>query len=403
MTPEKLPVYLDYNATTPVGKHVLEAMLPFFREEFGNPASRSHCYGWNAEAACEVARKQVADLIDATPREIIWTASATESNNLAIKGVCEMYRDKGRHIITCSTEHNAVLDPCAALARAGWEVTQIPVDETGRVSPADVEAAITDQTVLISIMAANNETGTIAPLAEIGRVAKAAGVLLHTDATQAVGKIPIDVESLGVDLLSLSAHKLYGPKGAGCLYIRRRSPRVRLAKQMHGGGHERNLRGGTLNVPGIVGLGAAAEIAHNELADDAKRLLALRDRLVNGICEQLPEVYLNGHPTERLCNTANLSFAYVEGEAMMMKLRGLALSSGSACMSESREPSHVLTAMGIESARANAAIRFSLGRPSTAEEVDFAIDAVVQAVRELREISPLYELAREASKSSQPE
>ena len=391
----KLPVYLDYNATTPVDKRVLEAMLPYFCEDFGNPSSRSHAFGWKAEAACEVARQQVAELIGATPREITWTAGATESNNLAIKGVCEMYRDKGRHIITCPTEHNAVLDPCGALANAGWEVTQIPVDKAGRVSPADIQAAITDQTVLISIMAANNETGTLAPLAEIGRIAKQAGVLLHTDATQAAGKIPIDVESLGVDLLSLSAHKLYGPKGTGCLYVRRRSPRVRLGKQMHGGSHEQGLRSGTLNVPGIVGLGAAAEIARNELTEDARRILSLRNRLAEGIREQLPDVNLNGHPTKRLCNTANLSFAYVEGEALIMKLSSLAVSSGSACMSESREPSHVLVAMQVPDTQANAAIRFSLGRPTTAEEIDFAIGAIVQAVRELRAISPLYELASE--------
>ena len=394
MTP-KLPVYLDYNATTPTDERVLTVMLPFFSEDFGNPSSRSHAFGWKAEAAVEVARQQVAELIGATPREIIWTSGATESNNLAIKGVCQMYRDRGRHVITCSTEHRAVLDPCAALAKAGCQVTYLPVDEAGRLDPAKVEAAITGQTVLISVMAANNETGTITPLAEIGRIAKQAGVLLHTDATQAAGKIPLDVESLGVDLLSLSGHKLYGPKGVGCLYVRRRSPRVRLASQIHGGQQERGLRSGTLNVPGIVGLGAAAEVASNELADDAERLLALRNRLEQSVGSQLPEVKLNGHPTERLCNTANLSFAYVEGEALMMKLSSLAVSSGSACMSESRDPSHVLTAMGVPEALANAAIRFSLGRFTTAEEIDFAIDAIVRAVRELRAISPLYELARE--------
>jgi len=394
MTP-KLPVYLDYNATTPTDERVLTVMLPFFSEDFGNPSSRSHAFGWKAEAAVEVARQQVAELIGATPREIIWTSGATESNNLAIKGVCQMYRDMGRHVITCSTEHRAVLDPCAALAKAGCQVTYLPVDEAGRLDPAKVEAAITGQTVLISVMAANNETGTITPPAEIGRIAKQAGVLLHTDATQAAGKIPLDVESLGVDLLSLSGHKLYGPKGVGCLYVRRRSPRVRLASQIHGGQQERGLRSGTLNVPGIVGLGAAAEVASNELADDAERLLALRNRLEQSVGSQLPEVKLNGHPTERLCNTANLSFAYVEGEALMMKLSSLAVSSGSACMSESRDPSHVLTAMGVPEALANAAIRFSLGRFTTAEEIDFAIDAIVRAVRELRAISPLYELARE--------
>jgi cysteine desulfurase len=391
----KLPIYLDYNATTPVDERVLEAMLPFFREDFGNPASRSHAFGWKAEAAVEVARQQLGELIGASGREIIWTSGATESNNLAIKGICEMYRDRGRHVITCRTEHRAVLDVCAAIQQAGWQVTYLPVDETGWLDAERVEAAITDQTVLISIMAANNETGTLSPLAEIGQIAKKRGVLLHTDATQAAGKIPLDVEAMGVDLLSLSAHKLYGPKGCGCLYVRRRCPRVRLAAQIHGGGHERGLRSGTLNVPGIVGLGAAAEIARDALAADAERLGALRDRLDAGIRSQLPDVRLNGHPIKRLCNTLNLSFAYVEGEALMMKLSSLAVSSGSACTSESREPSHVLKAMGVPDALANAAIRFSLGRPATREEIDFAIEATIRAVRELRAISPLYELARE--------
>jgi len=391
----RLPIYLDYNATTPVDGRVLEAMLPFFSEDFGNPASRSHAFGWKAEAAVEVARQQVAELIGASPREITWTSGATESNNLAIKGVCEMYRDRGRHVITCRTEHRAVLDVCAAIQQAGWQMTYLPVDETGSLDAEQVEAAITDQTVLISIMAANNETGTLSPLAEIGQIAKKRGVLLHTDATQAAGKIPLDVEAMGVDLLSLSAHKLYGPKGCGCLYVRRRCPRVRLTAQIHGGGHERGLRSGTLNVPGIVGLGAAAEIARDALAADAERLGNLRDRLDAGIRSQLPDVRLNGHPTKRLCNTLNLSFAYVEGEALMMKLSSLAVSSGSACTSESREPSHVLKAMGVPDALANAAIRFSLGRPTTREEIDFAIEATIRAVRELRAISPLYELARE--------
>ncbi len=391
----KLPIYLDYNATTPVDERVLEAMLPLFREDFGNPASRSHAFGWKAEAAIEVARQQVAELIGADPREIVWTSGATESNNLAIMGVCQMYREKGRHIITCRTEHRAVLDVCAAMEREGWRVTYLPVDETGWLDAERVEAAITDETVLISIMAANNETGTLSPLAQIGQIAKKRGVLFHTDATQAAGKIPLDVETMGVDLLSLSAHKLYGPKGCGCLYVRRRNPRVRLAPQIHGGGHERGLRSGTLNVPGIVGLGVAAEIAKQDLAADVERLATLRDRLDTGIRSQLPDVRFNGCPARRLCNTLNLSFAYVEGEALMMKLSSLAMSSGSACTSESREPSHVLKAMGVPDALANAALRFSLGRPTTPEEIDFAIEATVRAVRELRAISPLYELARE--------
>ena len=389
-----LPVYLDYNATTPVDPRALEAMMPFFSEDFGNPSSRSHQLGWKAEAAVEAAREQVAALIGADAREIVWTSCATESNNLAIKGACEMYRDKGRHIVTSKVEHRAVLDVCLAMERAGWRVTYLPVDETGRLTPQQVADAITDETVLISIMAANNETGTLFPLAEIGRIAKAGGVLLHTDATQAAGKIPLDVEALGVDLLSLSAHKLYGPKGSGCLYIRRRGPRVRLVRQIDGGGHERGLRAGTLNVPGIVALGAAAEIARAELPEEMARLTALRDRLDKGIRGRLSDVRLNGHAEERLCNTLNLSFAYVEGEALMMKLGSIAASTGSACRSESREPSHVLKAMNLSDELAGAAIRLSLGRFTTEEEVDFAADAVSSAVRELRAISPLYELAK---------
>lgn len=388
-----LPVYLDYNATTPVDPRVLDAMMPFFREQFGNPSSHSHALGWKAEAAVDDARGQVAEMLGADAREIVWTSCATESNNLAIKGVCEMYRDRGRHIITCKTEHRAVLDVCVAMEQAGWKVTYLPVDETGWLEPERVEEAITDETVLISIMAANNETGTLAPMARIGQIAKSRGVLLHTDATQAAGKIPLDVEQMGVDLLSLSAHKLYGPKGSGCLYVRRRGPRVRLSRQIDGGGHERGLRAGTLNVPGIVGLGAAARIVSEELTEEVARLTALRDRLDESIRGRLADVHLNGHPEKRLCNTLNLSFAYVEGEALMMKLGCIAASTGSACRSDSREPSHVLKALGKPDELANAAIRLSLGRFSTEEEVDFAAEAVVTAVRELRAISPLYELA----------
>jgi cysteine desulfurase len=392
--PAKLPIYLDYNATTPIDPRVLEAMMPYLTTEFGNAASKSHAYGWRAEAAVETAREQVATLIGGSASEIVWTSGATESDNLAIKGVAQMYRDKGNHIITCATEHKAVLDTCRRLAESGWEVTVLPVDRTGQVAPQAVAAAITDRTVLISIMAANNEIGTIHPVAEIGRIAKARGVLFHSDATQAVGKIPVDVEAWGIDLLSLSGHKIFAPKGVGCLYVRRRGPRVRLVAQMDGGGHERGLRSGTLNVPGIVGLGAAAEICRAEIPADTVRLTALRDRLHQAITVGLDDVHLNGHPTERLPNTLNLSLAYVEGEALMMKLSGLAVSSGSACTSESREPSHVLKAIGVGDELANASIRFSLGRPTTAEEIDSAAAQVGRAVRELRELSPLYELAR---------
>jgi len=389
-----MPIYLDYNATTPIDPRVLDAMMPFLTSAYGNPASKSHAFGWQAEAAVETAREQLADLIGASTREIVWTAGATESNNLALRGAAEMYRDRGQHIITCRTEHRAVLDPCQHLAEAGWLLTVLDVDPTGRLDPQQVADAITDQTVLVSVMAANNEVGTLHPIAEIGAVCKARGVLLHCDATQAVGKVPIDVQTMGIDLLSASGHKIYGPKGVGCLYVRRRDPRVRLCCQIHGGQHERGLRSGTLNVPGIVGFGQAAAICREEMPDEAVRLAKLRDRLHHGILDGLDDVYLNGHPTERLPNTLNLSFAYVEGEALMMRLRALAVSSGSACTSESREPSHVLTAMGVDETRINSSLRITLGRYTTAEEIDRAVDEIVRGVTQLRELSPLYELAR---------
>jgi len=401
--PLKLPIYLDYNATTPIDPRVLEAMMPCLTGDFGNAASKSHAFGWKAEAAVETAREQVAGLLGAAPREIVWTSGATESNNLAIRGAAEMYHQKGRHVITCLTEHRAVLDPCRHLEAGGWRVTFLGVDAFGRLDARQIDDAITDETVLVSIMAANNEIGTIHPVAEIGAVCKARGVLFHCDATQAVGKIPLDVEAMGIDLLSASAHKIYGPKGVGCLYVRRRGPRVRLTCQMHGGGHERGLRSGTLNVPGIVGFGAAAEMGRGEMTGDAERLAALRDRLHAGITDRLEDVPLNGHPTERLPNTLNLSFAYVEGEALMMKLRNLAVSSGSACTSESRDPSHVLTALNVPERLANSSLRFSLGRPTTAEEIDFALDEIERGVTELRELSPLYELARQANDPPGPE
>ncbi len=391
----KTPIYMDHNATTPLDARVLEAMMPYLAERFGNAASRSHSFGWAAEEAVEHARGQTSALIGAGAKEIVWTSGATESNNLAIKGVAELHADKGNHIITCKAEHKAVIDPCRWLEKRGSEITWLDPDEHGRVAPEQVADAITDRTVLITLMTANNEIGTLHPIAEIGRIAKERGVLFHTDATQAVGKIPLDVAALGVDLLSLSAHKLYGPKGVGALYVRGRGPRVRLACQMHGGGHERGFRSGTLNVPGIVGLGAACEIAAAEMSDEAARLSALRDRLQRRVMDGVDEVKLNGHPTERLPNTVNLSFGYVEGEGVMMRMKDVAVSSGSACTSASLEPSHVLQAIGVPPEFAHGSIRFSLGRTTTAEEVDYAADRVLTAVKELRELSPLYDMAKQ--------
>jgi len=395
----RLPIYLDNNATTPVDPRVLEAMLPYFTEHFGNAASRSHSYGWKAEEAVDTARRQIAALIGATAKEIVFTSGATESDNLAVKGVAEMYHANVNHIITCATEHKAVLDTCKSLEQRGWEVTYLPPDSHGCVSAKQVEDAITDKTVLITIMAANNETGTLHPIREIGQVAKRREVLFHTDATQAAGKIPLNVEELGVDLMSLSGHKMYGPKGVGALYVRRRDPRVRLAIQMHGGGHERNMRSGTLNVPGIVGLGKACELAAEEMSAESARLKDLRDQLENGICTRLNFVKRNGHPTRRLPNTSNLSFAYVEGESIMLKVKDLAVSSGSACTSASLEPSFVLRAMGVPDDLGHSSIRFSLGRFTTKAEIDHAVEQIVAAITDLREMSPLYELAQESGES----
>ncbi len=391
----KLPIYMDHNATTPIDSRVLEAMMPDLTDKFGNAASRSHSFGHAAEAAVEESREKVAKLIGAEAKAIVFTSGATEGDNLAIKGVAEMYADKGNHIITSMTEHKAVIDSCKKLQHHGCDVTWIKPDQFGRVSPDDVANAITDKTILISIMAANNEVGTINPIAEIGAIARKHNVLFHCDATQAVGKVPIDVDAMSIDLLSLSAHKFYGPKGVGALYVRRRGPRVRLTSQMDGGGHERGMRSGTLNVPGIVGLGAAAELASAEMTCEASRLTALRDRLQSGIMDKLDHVKLNGHPTERLAGTVNLSFAYVEGESMMMKMKNIAVSSGSACTSASLEPSHVLASMDVPDELAHNSIRFSLGRSTTEEEVDYAAEKVVTAVNELRQLSPLYEMAQE--------
>jgi len=389
-----LPVYMDNNSTTPCDPRVVEAMLPYFTEKFGNAASRNHAFGWQAEEAVENAREQVAELIGASPKEIIFTSGATESNNLAIKGVASMYRKKGNHIITCVTEHKAVIDPLKRLERDGWNVTWLAVDPDGRVDPRQVREAITDQTVLVSIMVANNEVGTIQPIAEIGAICKEKGVLFHTDAVQAAGKIPLDVQKMGIDLLSLSGHKMYGPKGVGALYVRRKDPRVRLDAIQDGGGHERGMRSGTLAVPLIVGLGAAAEIARREMPEESARLLNLRERLRQGIMGQLDHVEVNGHPSERLPGNMNLSFGFVEGEGLMMGIKDIAVSSGSACTSASLEPSYVLKALGADDERAHSSIRFGIGRFNTEEEIDFVIRDVVRAVNHLREMSPLYEMHR---------
>jgi len=389
-------VYMDNHATTPVDPRVLEAMLPYFSERFGNAASRNHSFGWTAEAAVDRAREQVAALINAKPKEIIFTSGATESDNLALKGVVEFYKEKGNHIITVATEHKAILDTCKALERKGLiTVTYLPIDETCLVDPEDVRNAITDKTILISIMHANKEIGTVQPLAEIGKIAKEKGVLFHSDATQGVGKLPVDVEAMGIDLMSFSAHKIYGPKGVGGLYVRARNPRVRLAPQMDGGGHERGMRSGTLNVTGIVGLGKACELAGELLASETEHLLSLRDTLRESITSQLDEVYLNGHPIHRLPGNLNLSFAFVEGESLLMGLKDIAVSSGSACTSATLEPSYVLRALGVGDDLAHTSIRFGLGRFNTMEEVEYVSERVVREVTRLRAMSPLYEMAKE--------
>ncbi len=388
-----LPIYMDNHATTRVDPRVLAAMLPYFCEEFGNAASRSHVFGWNAERAVEQAREQVAAIIGASGREIVWTSGATESDNLAIKGAAEFYRDRGNHIITAVTEHKAVLDTCKRLEKSGFEVTYLPVERDGRVNPQAVADAMTDRTIVVSIMLANNEVGTINPVAEIGQVVKARGAVFHIDAVQGVGKIPFDVASTHADLVSLSAHKMYGPKGVGALYVRRK-PRVRIAPIIDGGGHERGMRSGTLNVPGIVGFGKAAEISAAEMPEESKRLLALRERLRLGIEARVTDTVLNGSLEHRLPGSLNMSFAYVEGEALMMALKDVAVSSGSACTSASLEPSYVLRAMGVPVEMAHTSIRFGLGRFNTEEEVDYVIDLVAQKVRKLREMSPLWEMAQ---------
>jgi len=391
----KLPVYLDHNATTPCDPRVVEAMVPYFTEQFGNAASRNHPFGWQAEEAVDYAREQVAQLIGADPKEIIFTSGATESDNLAIKGVFEMYASKGNHIITCTTEHKAVLDTCKHVEKEGGEVTYIPVDRYGMLNLKQLEAAIKPTTILIAIMYANNEIGTVHTIGEISKIARKHGVLVFTDATQAVGKIPVDVNKDGIDILAMTAHKMYGPKGVGALYVRRRNPRVKVTAQMDGGGHERGMRSGTLNVPGIVGFGKACELARLEMAKDAERLSKLRDKLENTLMG-LEEAYLNSAKESRLPHVTNISFKYVEGEGLLMGFnKNIALSSGSACTSASLEPSYVLKALGLGDDLAHSSLRFGLGRFTTEEQIDYTIEQVSKTVHRLREMSPLWEMYKE--------
>ncbi|MBS1494912.1 MAG: IscS subfamily cysteine desulfurase [Bacteroidetes bacterium] len=389
------PIYMDHNATTPMDPRVLEAMMPYFTKVYGNAASRSHQYGWEAEEAVENARKQIADLIGATTKEIVFTSGATESDNLALMGIAEMYASKGNHIITLPTEHKAIIDTCKYLERHGKEVTYLSVDEFGMVDLDALRNAIKDTTILVSIMMANNEIGTIQPVAEIGKICREKGVIFHTDATQGVGKIPVDVNAMNIDLMSFTAHKMYGPKGVGALYVRKKSPRVKLSEQMHGGGHERGMRSGTLNVPGIVGFGKACEICNQEMESESKRLTYLRDKMINTFLERVEYSYLNGHPTQRLPHNVNVSFEYVEGEGLMMGIKDLAVSSGSACTSATLEPSYVLKALGRGDELAHSSIRYGLGRFTTEEEVDFAIEQTIETVNHLRELSPLWEMFKE--------
>jgi cysteine desulfurase len=391
----KFPIYMDYHATTPVDPEVLKAMTPYFTEFFGNAASRNHEFGWTAESAVEKARAQIAHLIGASEKEIIFTSGATESDNLALLGVAELYKEKGNHLITTTIEHKAILDTCHLLQSKGYEITYLPVDSYGRVSSEAVEKAITPKTILVSVMLANNEIGSINPIAEIGKVCKQKGVFFHSDAVQGIGKVPIDVQKMGIDLLSISAHKIYGPKGIGALYVRRKNPRVRVSPLIHGGGHERGMRSGTLNVPGIVGFGKASELAEQLLPEETRRIRKLREMLWEGIQAELDEVYLNGHPTERLSNNLNISFAFVEGESLMMGIKEIAVSSGSACTSASLEPSYVLKEIGVGEDLAHTSIRFGLGRFTTEEEIRYVIEKVVRTVKKLRDLSPLYEMVKE--------
>ena len=391
----KLPIYLDHNATTPMDPRVLEAMIPYFTENFGNAASRNHSFGWHAEEAVDYAREQVAQLIGADPKEIIFTSGATEGDNLAIKGVYEMYASKGNHIITCTTEHKAVLDTCKHLEKLGAEVTYLEVQPDGLIDLKALEAAMKPTTILVAIMYANNEIGVVQPVKEIAAIAKKHGALFFTDGVQAVGKIPVDVIADGIDIMAFTAHKMYGPKGVGALYVRRKNPRVKVTAQMDGGGHERGMRSGTLNVPGIVGFGKAAEIARTDMAADTERISKIRDKLENAL-KQIDESYVNGNPAHRLPHVSNISFKYVEGEGLMMGFnKDIALSSGSACTSASLEPSYVLKALGLGDDLAHSSLRFGLGRYTTEEQIDFTIKAVTDTVLKLREMSPLWEMFKE--------
>jgi len=390
-----LPIYLDNHATTPVDPRVLDAMLPYFRDHFGNAASRNHGFGWVAEEAVEKARKQIANLIGANSKEIIFTSGATESNNLAIKGVAQMYAEKGNHVITAATEHKAVLDTCKHLEKEGVRVTYLPVMGDGRIDLDMLRESIGPKTVLVSIMYANNEIGVIQPVAEIGKICKEKGVLFHTDAVQAAGKIPVNVLADNVDLMSITAHKIYGPKGAGALYVRRRNPRVQLTAQMDGGGHERGMRSGTLNVPGIAGLGEACEIAQREMTQEMERARELRDRLRAKLESALEETYINGSMEHRLPHNLNMSFAYVEGESLLMGINDIAVSSGSACTSATLEPSYVLKALGLGDDLAHTSIRFGIGRFNTREEIDYVANKMIEVVTKLRELSPLWEMFKE--------
>lgn len=389
-------IYLDNNATTPVDPRVVDTMVPYFYEKHGNAASRSHPFGWEAEEAVDYAREQVASLIDVDPKEVIFTSGATESDNLALKGVFEMYSRKGNHIITVKTEHKAILDSCQRLEKEGAEITYLSVGANGRIDLQELESAIKDTTILVSIMWANNETGTIQPMKEIGEICAKHGVLFMSDATQAVGKIPVHPKEVGIHLMAFTAHKMYGPKGVGALFVNRKEPRVKVTAQMDGGGHERGMRSGTLNVPAIVGFGKAAEIAKNEMTQDAERLGNLRDRLQQALMANMEEVYINGDPENRMPHVTNLSFKHVEGEGLMMTFnQNIALSSGSACTSASLEPSYVLIAMGLGDDLAHSSLRFSLGRFTTSEDIDFTIDAITKGVNHMRDLSPIWEMYKE--------
>ena len=391
----ELPIYLDYNATTPTDPRVVEAMLPYFTEIYGNAASRNHSFGWTAEKAVASARDMLGSLIGTSSKEIVFTSGATESNNIAILGAADFHKDKGRHIISSPIEHKAVIDPYHYLEQQGYEVTFLDVDQHGCISLEQLEQTIRPDTILVSLMGGNNEIGTVNPLEEIGRITRKHGVLFHTDATQAYGKIPLDVERMNIDLLSMSAHKMYGPKGIGALYVRRKKPRVRLSPIVFGGGHERGMRSGTLNVTGIVGFGKAAELCAEEMASEAERLIGLRQRLYEKLTVELNYVFLNGHPTDRLPNNLNLSFGYVEGESLIMGIGDIAVSSGSACTSASLEPSYVLRSLGVGDDLAHSSIRFGFGRFTTVEEIDYTAEQVSSAVKRLREMSPLYEMVLE--------